>query len=112
MRARIRPAAQHRGFTLAMAVEEEVTAERPLVFDFGLLEGEAAGDVAASLVSNGPRPRTDAIVQIGAMRALNGRLVRGETFETPGRPRCAVTADCCRTSTPDRRLRRRAAALG
>ena len=41
VRARIRPAAQGRGFMLAMEVDEEVTAERPLVFDFGLIDRDA-----------------------------------------------------------------------
>jgi DNA polymerase-3 subunit epsilon len=100
VRARIRPAAQGRGFMLAMEVDEEVTAERPLVFDFGLIESETAADIASTPLSalayvvfdtetTGLDPRADEIVQIGAVRALNGRLVSGETYDTyvdPGRP--------------------------
>lgn len=99
VRARIRPAAQHHGFMLSMEVEDEVTAERPLVFDFGLIEA-GAGDIATTPLSaltyvvfdtetTGLDPAADEIVQIGAVRVLNGRLVTGETFETlvdPGRP--------------------------
>lgn len=100
VRARIRPAAQGRGFMLAMEVDDAVMAERPLVFDFGLIEAEAAGDLAATPLSaltfvvfdtetTGLDPGADEIVQIGAVRAVNGRLVAGETFDTlvdPGRP--------------------------
>lgn len=100
VRARIRPAAQGRGFMLAMEVDEEVTAERPLVFDFGLLESGMAEDMASTPLSaltyvvfdtetTGLDPEADEIVQIGAVRALNGRLVSGETYDTlvdPGRP--------------------------
>lgn len=97
---RIRPSAQRRGFMLAMEVDDEVTAERPLVFDFGLIGNEAAGDIAdtplAALAyvifdteTTGLDPAADEIVQIGAVRALNGRVVAGETYDTlvdPGRP--------------------------
>ncbi len=100
VRARIRPAAQGRGFMLAMEVDEEVTAERPLVFDFGLIDRDAGGDLADRPLSSltfvvfdtettGLDPRTDEIVQIGAVRAVNGRTVTGETLDSyvdPGRP--------------------------
>ncbi len=99
-RARIRPAAQGRGFMLAMEVEEEVTAERPLVFDFGLIDRDAGGDIADRPLSaltfvvfdtetTGLDPKSDEIVQIGAVRAVNGRLITGEVLDTyvdPGRP--------------------------
>ena len=89
-----------RGYVLAMEVEEEVLAERPLVFDFGLLhrgETDAIEDLPLTALTyvvfdtetTGLAPERDAIVQIGAVRAVNGRLVGGETFETlvnPGRP--------------------------
>lgn len=98
--ARIWPAAHHQGFMLMMEVDEAVTAERPLVFDFGLIAGPVAADIAESPLSaltyvvfdtetTGLDPRTDEIVQIGAVRAVNGRLVSAESFDTlvnPGRP--------------------------
>lgn len=100
VRARIRGAAQHRGYMLSMEVEDEIIAERPLVFDFGLIDAASADDIADTPLSalacvvfdtetTGLDPAADEVVQIGAVRVLNGRLVPGETFDTlvhPGRP--------------------------
>lgn len=76
-------------------------AERPLTYDFGLLAGGRGGaasrDTALKDLSfvvfdtetTGLDPASDAIVQIGAVRVLGGRIVPGERFETlvdPGRP--------------------------
>lgn len=100
VRARIWPSAQSRGFLLVMEVDEVVTAERPLVFDFDLLdrdnaEGEAHDTPLSALTfvvfdteTTGLDPVRDDIVQIGAVRAVNGRLVAGEVFDMlvdPGR---------------------------
>lgn len=74
-------------------------AERPLTYDFALLEGRdgaASRDtplrdlsfVVFDTETTGLDPDTDAIVQIGAVRVLGGRIVPGEVFETlvdPGR---------------------------
>ena len=98
VRARLRVI--DRGYVLAMEVDEDVLAERPLVFDFELMHHGEADDIAdrplAALTyvvfdteTTGLAPDRDAIVQIGAVRAVNRRLVDGETFETfvdPGRP--------------------------
>lgn len=101
VRARLWPSAQSRGFLLVMEVDEVVTAERPLVFDFGLLDRDnAEGEVHDTPLSaltfvvfdtetTGLDPARDEIVQIGAVRAVNGRLVEGEVFDmlvNPGRP--------------------------
>lgn len=100
IRARIRPTLQGRGFMLAMEVDDAVLAERPLVFDFNLLDRPADRGVTGTPLSDlafvvfdtettGLDTRRDEIVQIGAVRVFNGRVVRGESFETlvdPGRP--------------------------
>lgn len=74
-------------------------AERPLTYDFALLAGRAAAARDTPLrelsfmvfdtETTGLDPASDAIVQIGAVRVLGGRIVPGEVFETlvdPGRP--------------------------
>lgn len=75
-------------------------AARPLVFDFDLmntaaseaLESKSLMDlcfVAFDTETTGLSVQDDTIVQLGAVRILNGRLVAGETFDTfvhPGRP--------------------------
>ena len=102
VRARIRPIGREGGYLLAMETDAEATAipERPLVFDFDLLDRPADRDLAAAPLSRlalvvfdtettGLSPERDEIVQIGAVRVLGGRLVEGEAFETlvdPGRP--------------------------
>lgn len=94
------------GTILSMEAEQDVIAERPLVFDFALLDRPVRGaDLETPLAAlpfvifdtetTGLDPARDEIVQIGAVRALNGRLVSGETFETlvdPGRPIPAVAS--------------------
>ena len=73
---------------------------RPLVYDFDLLETAAAADISSARLrdlclvafdteTTGLSPQTDDVVQIGAVRILNGRIVNGEIFDTyvdPGRP--------------------------
>jgi len=94
------------GTILSMDVDLEVMAERPLVFDFALIDRPMRGaDLDTPLAAlpfvifdtetTGLDPARDEIVQIGGVRALNGRLVAGETFETlvdPGRPIPAVAS--------------------
>lgn len=100
IRVRIRRVGRDGGYVLAMETEEETFSERPLVFDFDLLQrqpGRELAEVPLSRLScvvfdtetTGLSTETDEIVQIGAVRILNGRRVEGETFETlvdPGRP--------------------------
>ncbi|MFQ6551542.1 exonuclease domain-containing protein [Aestuariibius insulae] len=78
----------------------ERVAPRPLVFDFDLMtaaETKAINDraltdlcfVAFDTETTGLSVEKDAIVQIGAVRVLNGRIVEGEVMESyvnPGRP--------------------------
>ncbi|MCR9125825.1 MAG: 3'-5' exonuclease [Rhodobacteraceae bacterium] len=87
------------GYTL-MLEPLDPDAARPLVYDFDLLErprGEnpeqtALRDLTFMVFDSettGLNPETDAVVQLGAVRVVNGRIVPGEVFETlvdPGRP--------------------------
>ncbi|MDP5215823.1 exonuclease domain-containing protein [Ruegeria sp. 2205SS24-7] len=101
--ARLRPLGAGAGYLLifdesvAQIAPEEA---RPLVYDFDLLE--TPGDKAIEARSldelcfavfdtetTGLLPHKDAVVQIGAVRVLRGRLVKGEVFDTlvdPGKP--------------------------
>lgn len=75
-------------------------AARPLVYDFDLLERDSSGVGSDALLTEltftvfdtettGLLPHKDDIVQIGAVRVVNGRIVNGETVDqlvNPGRP--------------------------
>ena len=73
---------------------------RPLTFDFDLLNAEEATSlgeakladlcfVAFDTETTGLEPAKDAVIQIGGVRILNGRMIEGEVFDSyvdPGRP--------------------------
>jgi DNA polymerase III subunit epsilon len=75
-------------------------AERPLTYDFALIRAEATTDqrsaplrslcyVVFDTETTGLDPERDEMVQIGAVRVVNGRIVEGERLDTlvnPGRP--------------------------
>lgn len=75
-------------------------APRPLVFDFDLMTTSETCEITQTALADlsfvpfdtettGLSVETDAIVQIGAVRVLGGRIVEGEmidTFVDPGRP--------------------------
>jgi DNA polymerase-3 subunit epsilon len=75
-------------------------AERPLTYDFALIHADATRDQRSAALkaltyvifdteTTGLDPERDEIVQIGAVRVVNGRIVDGERFDTlvnPGRP--------------------------
>ena len=87
-------------FIDAEAHPVDQTASRPLVFDFALMNRDATKDIRDTPLSDfcfvvfdtettGLSIEKDAIVQIGAVRVLNGRVVDGEVFDSyvnPGRP--------------------------
>ncbi|MEM7632258.1 MAG: exonuclease domain-containing protein [Pseudomonadota bacterium] len=80
--------------------QESAIAQRPLVFDFDLMntsETRHVSDMPLSQLcfvpfdteTTGLSVEKDAIVQLGAVRVLNGRIVAGEVMNTyvhPGRP--------------------------
>ncbi len=73
---------------------------RPLIYDFDLLSVETTPEFDARPLSDlcfvvfdsettGLLPHKDEVVQIGAVRVLNGRIIEGEVFDTlvdPGMP--------------------------
>ncbi|MEM8689371.1 MAG: 3'-5' exonuclease [Pseudomonadota bacterium] len=81
-------------------VPKAALGPRPLVYDFDLLTSSAPGKIGEMKLSEicfvafdtettGLSPKTDDVVQLGAVRVLNGRLVEGEFLDcyvNPGRP--------------------------
>ena len=75
-------------------------AARPLVYDFDLLDKSPATDIEQTALrdltfvvfdseTTGLDPQKDDVVQVGAVRIVNGRVIASETFEAlanPGRP--------------------------
>lgn len=91
------------GFMLILDVEQSrlsPDAARPLVFDFDLLDRRGPTDdrdarlseccfVAFDTETTGLSTETDDVVQVGAVRVLNGRIVEGEHMDVyvdPKRP--------------------------
>ncbi|MBT8458283.1 MAG: 3'-5' exonuclease, partial [Boseongicola sp.] len=80
--------------------EKKSIAARPLVFDFDLMNASESREISDTRLSDlcfvpfdtettGLSVENDAIVQLGAVRVLKGRIVEGEvldTFVNPGRP--------------------------
>ncbi|MDU8943168.1 3'-5' exonuclease [Ovoidimarina sediminis] len=90
----------------AGARRAERIAPRPLVFDFDLMAGSVASDINDTALKDlcfvpfdtettGLSVERDAIVQLGALRVVGGRIVEGEVIDThvaPGRPIPAASA--------------------
>lgn len=90
----------HMVFIDAQTRERQPAVPRPLVFDFDLMamaETKGVEDTALSDLcfvpfdteTTGLSVETDAIVQLGAVRVLNGRIIESEMmdcFVNPGRP--------------------------
>lgn len=95
----IRTFAPDAGYTL-MLEPLEPTDARPLTYDFDLLntpQSKTLSDtslrdlvyVVFDTETTGLDPVTDKVVQLGAVRVVNGKVVKGEVFETlvnPGIP--------------------------
>lgn len=87
------------GYTL-MLEPLDPHAARPLVYDFDLMDKELAEDlldcalrdltyVVFDSETTGLDPKLDEVVQLGAVRVVNGKIIEGEEFDTlvnPGRP--------------------------
>ncbi|MBU2994415.1 3'-5' exonuclease [Octadecabacter sp. 1_MG-2023] len=87
------------GYTL-MLEPLEPTAARPLTYDFDLLNAAPSDSLSNTQLrdlvyvvfdseTTGLDPVTDEVVQLGAVRVVNGKVVAGEAFETlvnPGIP--------------------------
>ena len=100
--ARLRPLGRDGHMILIEPQDDGLSPDdpRPLVFDFDLIDAPVPTDlndtplrdlcfVAFDTETTGLSVKTDAIVQIGAVRLLNGRIIQGETLDTyvdPGRP--------------------------
>ncbi|WP_122074839.1 exonuclease domain-containing protein [Pseudophaeobacter sp. EL27] len=98
----LKPLGQGEGYVLifdAAVARIAPDAARPLIYDFELLErplqdiGERSlKDLCFAVFdteTTGLLPHKDEIVQIGAVRVLNGRMIEGEQFDTlvdPQRP--------------------------
>ncbi|MEO0703956.1 MAG: exonuclease domain-containing protein, partial [Pseudomonadota bacterium] len=97
--ATLRLLGENAGYMLTLQTEPDATAQRPLVFDFDLFDSPTNATIRDTPLSHlafvvfdtettGLLPEKDEVVQIGAVRVMNGRLVEGETFDmlvNPGR---------------------------
>jgi DNA polymerase-3 subunit epsilon len=95
----IRRFGEKAGYTL-MLEPLAPDAARPLVYDFDLLDKEPARDINHCALrdltyvvfdseTTGLDPQSDSVVQLGAVRVVNAKIVPGEEFDTlvnPGRP--------------------------
>ena len=88
--------AEDTGYTLMLEPLSE-TAARPLVYDLDLFDHApetALDDVPLSALSfvvfdsetTGLDPQKDEVVQLGAVRVVNGKIVAGEVFDTLVKP--------------------------
>lgn len=101
-KVRLKPLGKN-GYMLILDAQEtdvDPTRARPLVYDFDLMETAQACDifdtplsslccVAFDTETTGLSPTEDRVIQLGAVRILNGRIVAGEAIDTyvdPGRP--------------------------
>ncbi len=98
----VKPLGDAKGYMLVLesGAHLDANAPRPLVYDFDLLEDPGEGILherpLRSLVftvfdteTTGLLPHKDEIVQIGAVRVVNGRIIDGEEVNTlvnPGMP--------------------------
>jgi len=94
------------GYTL-MLQPLDPDAARPLVYDFDLMDKRRAEDpddtdlrdlsfVVFDSETTGLNTDTDAVVQLGAVRVVDGRIIASETFNTLVNPGCAIPASATR----------------
>jgi len=95
------------GFLLTLEPADEeplpASAPRPLVYDFALLDRaqhatiddrplSALTYVVFDTETTGLQPHRDEVVQIGALRIVNGRIVPGEVIDQLVNPGCPIPA--------------------
>lgn len=96
----IRAFEDQRGYTL-MLEPRALAPERPVTYDFELFAARETADLnetcLADLVfvvfdteTTGLNPLEDAVVQIGAVRIVNGKIVVGEGFESLVKPPMSI----------------------
>jgi DNA polymerase-3 subunit epsilon len=89
----IRSFGPDKGYTLMLEPDEDVHAARPLTYDFDILtrsnDAELVDTPLRDLVyvvfdseTTGLDPAKDEVVQLGAVRVVNGGIVVGEVFDT------------------------------
>jgi DNA polymerase-3 subunit epsilon len=93
--------------TLALAGQKPAQATPAILYDFDLLQTEVPRELSQARLrklsfvifdteTTGLDPMTDEVVQLGAVRVVNGKVVSGEVFETlvnPGIPIPKRSAD-------------------
>lgn len=93
----------HMIFIAAPTVPARLIASRPLVFDFDLINADQSDTIVQTRLSDlcfvpfdtettGLSVERDAIVQLGAVRIVNGRIVEGEVMDTYVNPGRAIPA--------------------
>ncbi|MCF6444221.1 exonuclease domain-containing protein [Nereida sp. MMG025] len=96
----IRVFEQGLGYTL-MLEPLSTEAARPLVYDFDLLDKSVPNHIGDAPLrdlcfvvfdseTTGLNPKTDRVVQLGAARVLNGKIVQGEVFDRLVNPMCPI----------------------
>lgn len=90
------------GYTL-MLQPLETAAARPLTYDFDLLTSAASASLRDTALrelvyvvfdseTTGLNPAKDEVVQLGAVRVVNNKIVAGEVFETLVNPQIPIPA--------------------
>lgn len=102
------------GYTLMLEPLKPGEA-RPLVYDFDLFAHDTSAKIddiplhALSFVvfdseTTGLDPAKDQVVQLGAVRVVNGKLIAGETFDTLVKPTIPIPASATKIHHIDNRM--------
>ncbi|MBB5721664.1 DNA polymerase-3 subunit epsilon [Loktanella ponticola] len=100
---RIRTFGAGQGYTLMLEPRALLSEARPLTYDFDLLTPTASSELSATRLrdlvfvvfdteTTGLDPARDAVVQLGAVRIVNGKVVAGEVFESLVNPGVLIPA--------------------